>query len=1670
MKFFSVMLWRQTSANYLKKVTVIFVSNLLLMSVAFGQRNINITTSPTSGGTWSGGTTGPYTFTPNADNANVADTAIVNRFLGTGAYSSNNVSIVTSGGGGSQVGNVAVNATLSAGNIDETYYTFTIIANGNITQSSAINFTASSTGGIDDTRRVGKNVVFTAGGSITIGATISTNGNRRNNIGGGAAGNITFTAGTTIAVNAALTLNGANAATDASSNRVGGNGGNVTFTAPSGIVIAANITSDGGNNHGNLVTGNGGAFSFTAASGVNLTGNITANGGIGDAAPDGDDGTIVIDITTTTVTSGGANDGQTSGVIDIGSGTITKTGVGTFLMKGTNIYTGTTFINNGIIKLGSAGVSPNGPLGKITGGTTVANGATLDLNGFTLATAEPIALNGTGISNTGALINSSATAVNYSGTITLASASSIGTIGNITIGNVTGTPGLTKVGIGTLILGTTVTLGSLTVSAGTLSATSAITITGLTTVSAGSLLIAGATLTTTGGAIINGDFQLNPSGFAQSGTWTYGATGKLKFNAAYTVANTHVYFPATNGPTKVFVTVGTVNFGSITRTISDTFSVAAAITNYCNFTLNGVTALQSGGSFGTSCGSGLPVYGCTSTFRYGTGANPQVRGNEWSATATLGNVEIANNTTVNGNIGNAAICGNLIITAGSSLYMDYGSTGSSALTVGKDITINGNLSLGFAAGGDLTIGGNFTHASSGSTINYNNRAVAFNSNLGSVITKTGGGTETFPYLIINKTSGNVQLASGTLLIISALSGDVLQLTNGNLDINGQTLSLTGSGGNIKVTGASQRSITSSSVATVNISGAKTVTSVSAGTLLFDNNITADITASFNPGSSLTTVKGILKLSFGGSVSTNTITYGSASTLIYNQTGTPTFGFEWTGNSTTPGAGVPNNVTIQNTTTVNMPTADRGVAGNLNINSGSLVLNVTSGDLYIGGSWNRTSSGTFTANDRKVFFNSATAATIKAPESLFKDANGSFGGETFPYLIINKNAKTNSVKLLSNICITKTLSITKGSLDIDTSDVVLVSNVTRTADIGVVNTTDAEILYSSTGRFIPQRYIGNTSTIRTWRYLTAPLQASDPLTINEAWQEGQVNANYLTPNATNPYPGFGTHITGTGGIYDGVKGFDQGTAGSNGNSIKYFDNAGGVSHYSFPANTKSTTLMSQLGWAIFVRGDRSYVFGDQYTASGNTTLEPKGKINIGEVTSTVTGGGTLFNVIGNPYPCQINMTNVSIGGSTHANYSLWDPKAFTNYSNTGKFIPFTYVSGTTYTSSNSPVTTWVYPGTVESGEAFLARSATTNVVFHETDKVTGTSTLNGIQSRPVQQRSNVAIISIFRTYLGYFDGTTAELHYIDGTLNLFNDSYNTSVTSSEDVISAMSGTTTGAIRIAKDGYQLSISKEQTISSDDTLYLNISALKLLKHRLALLAENFVPNSTAILIDRYKNATTAVSTTTGDTTFYDFEITADAQSNRSDRFMIVFKPLTTTPVKFSVVKATEQQTSIAIDWKVETIVNTHSYEVERSADGINFTNVNTVTATNATVYNWVDVKPFMQDNYYRIRLVDFSGAITYSQIVKVKTGNAKSGIELQNNPIINNTINLQFVNQQSGAYKIRLYNYLGQTIDSKEIKGIGSWVESFPVNSDLSKGVYDLEIITPANEKVVKKILIQ
>ena len=220
----------------------------------------------------------------------------------------------------------------------------------------------------------------------------------------------------------------------------------------------------------------------------------------------------------------------------IGAASLAKSGNQTLTIDTANSYTGGTTIYAGTLKVGNSAA-----LGASAGSVGVASGAVLDLNGTTMINTNALTLSGSGISNGGALTNSSATAAAYPGNITLNTPVAIGGANGITLGGaISGASAntLTKVGNGMLTLtGVSTYTGSTTISAGTLNLSGEGNLGGAAANYAGNIANSGVLLLSlnsdnaqTFGGIISGGGTLSQSGGLTTLTALNSYTGATNVN------------------------------------------------------------------------------------------------------------------------------------------------------------------------------------------------------------------------------------------------------------------------------------------------------------------------------------------------------------------------------------------------------------------------------------------------------------------------------------------------------------------------------------------------------------------------------------------------------------------------------------------------------------------------------------------------------------------------------------------------------------------------------------------------------------------------------------------------------------------------------------------------------------------------------------------------------------------------------------------------------------------------------------------------------------------------------------------------------------------------------------------------------------------------------------
>lgn len=91
----------------------------------------------------------------------------------------------------------------------------------------------------------------------------------------------------------------------------------------------------------------------------------------------------------------------------------------------------------------------------------------------------------------------------------------------------------------------------------------------------------------------------------------------------------------------------------------------------------------------------------------------------------------------------------------------------------------------------------------------------------------------------------------------------------------------------------------------------------------------------------------------------------------------------------------------------------------------------------------------------------------------------------------------------------------------------------------------------------------------------------------------------------------------------------------------------------------------------------------------------------------------------------------------------------------------------------------------------------------------------------------------------------------------------------------------------------------------------------------------------------------------------------------------------------------------------------------------------------------------------------------VVTVAAG--KDGISVFPNPVTNGTINIQMNNMPAGLYNVRVVNGMGQVMVSRQINHVaGNSTETIQLGKGAGKGIYQLEVIKPDNNKFATKVM--
>ena len=604
-----------------------------------------------------------------------------------------------------------------------------------------------------------------------------------------------------------------------------------------------------------------------------------------------------------------------------------------------------------------------------------------------------------------------------------------------------------------------------------------------------------------------------------------------------------------------------------------------------------------------------------------------------------------------------------------------------------------------------------------------------------------------------------------------------------------------------------------------------------------------------------------------------------------------------------------------------------------------------------------------------------------------------------------NTKTNDSLVLANtLYLNGTLFLNNGKLS-SNGNLVLVSNATNTARIAEIAST-SDIF----GNVVSQRFI--PAVTRRYRMISP-------------------NTSSFTYNDIKD----DIFVTGSGGV---LNGFD----GSNPNSASiytYRETTLGGRGWVAVTNINQT-LNPACGAIVFVRGDRTLPSPQWYTfpfvAQNQVNMDFVGLVNKGTYSPIITYTNTGiadndgWNLVGNPYPSQIDWSLVTKTNLTPFVYSL-DPATNAYVVNDG-----------------------ITP--IASGQGFFVKAIGTNPIITFTESCKTASTASNLF------KTGTPIIPFkLKVVLDSLNSDYALLRIRAGSNMGFNEM--------EDAVKLTNAGINFGFKLATTKIHINtIPQLSAVSDSFVLFIQGS-----QGSYRVEASNFddIPaNKQLILKDMFTNAIIDLRASKT----HNFSITSSA-SSQGDRFLLVITNQSQLPVNFIEIKAelANNTEDIEVSWATATEIDNDRFVVEKSHDNKLFTEVGTVKgALNSKVraqYSLLDVfaaKDAMNSGlakvYYRINQIDVSGKNKHSNSVAVNLNkNQEAGINRLNifpNPAT------KFVNvKQTGQQilgEITITDLTGKVVYTKTETAFETTLDI----SSLNAGVYFLKCAGTETHKLI------
>jgi hypothetical protein len=638
---------------------------------------------------------------------------------------------------------------------------------------------------------------------------------------------------------------------------------------------------------------------------------------------------------------------------------------------------------------------------------------------------------------------------------------------------------------------------------------------------------------------------------------------------------------------------------------------------------------------------------------------------------------------------------------------------------------------------------------------------------------------------------------------------------------------------------------------------------------------------------------------------------------------------------------------------------------------------------------------------------------------------------------------------------------------------LLSDASGSASIGSIPS-----LVTISGTYVVQRYIsGGNANSRGYRLISSPVYAgttggNNVISINYiqnyailSGTSGSTNGFDLAGNPTiylyRDDKAF-TNSSFTGGNFWGISAL-------NNSPTYYYTVAGGGTSGNFYIPVGN-------GVMFFYRGDRfENKFNKtnaNYATAESQVFATSGTLNTGQITvkdwftstlstldcTAVSGNSAVvgFNLVGNPYPCNINWDTYNTTTSTTGIYAPNVSNKYYIYNPKNKNYA-TYIANSSGIGSYDPSTANIIP----SGQGFFVKAANSSaqLIFNESAKTTSQVNTSYLLLNSLPSSASVPYF-----HLKLIQDTLND----DATLFMFKPTASTGYVESEDAeVFAGSGSVTLS-SVSSDNKALAINtlplpglKQTTIPLK--VYTAGSGLYTL-NRMDI--HNIPQLFDVWLMDAYKKDSLDIK----HNTTYNFNVNkADTNSAGSKRFSVVIRQNPAYAYKllgFSGVKVLQ---GAQLKWVTENEADYTSFSLERSNDnGVTYNAITSVQGNASATYTYLDTRPVTGVNLYRLKQTDINGTISYSKVVSLSyadlSNNIANNLNVYPNPA-SGMLNLsvaQQVQTDAASYEIKIINTSGLLV-KEAVSQQPYWQGSV---ANLSPGTYVIEVINKTTQTPVGK----